>query len=326
MNKAADDLPDDLFEEACRWQARLRDPNSSGWERAAFAEWLRRDPRNETAYAQAERLWSALAVPASMLAKHDQSLPSRGRSFHASRRFFFQAAASLALTASAGFWASRGGFDDLRSDYRADVGERRSVSLADGSGIMLNTDTAMAVDFSRDSRRVRLFRGEAYFSVAPDAARPFVVETPVGTVRVTGTAFNLRLDGDSAMLSVIEGRVAAQSIGRSGVLAAESISVRAGRQAVIGPSAVGPATGFDATAVTAWQRGQVVFYRTPLGRVVKELNRYQRGWIGVAGDGLRDLRVTGVFDIAHPAAVIDVIQRTLGVKTVRLTDRMILLY
>lgn len=326
-----DDAPDPLFEEATLWLARLREPGATDGDRAAFDRWRAANPRHQAAYDQAARLWAALAVPAAELARQAPAIPSagplagppvvapaqrRGRRLFRARRL---AAAAMAATLVLGLWLGQGGYDDLRSDYVTAVGARRAVALDDGSELLLNTDTAIAVTLGAATRRVRLYRGEAYFQVARDADRPFVVETGEGEIRVTGTAFNVRALGGQTVVSVVEGRVEVAAA------ASGPASLGPGRQITATADGLLPATDFDATALGAWRRGQVVFYRARLGEVVDELNRYQRGRILVLSTRARDLSVTGVFDAARPAAAIAVIEATLPLQVVRLTDHLILL-
>jgi transmembrane sensor len=316
---------DSTFEEAATWFARLREPGVSAVDRAAFARWLSCDPARPAAFAEAQRLSAALEVPTRMLAAGGPvPLPARADATRSSARRWpgrTAAAAVFAMLVVAGVWLQQGGFDDLRSDYVTGTGERETVALADGSTVLLNTDTAAAVDLAADRRMVRMFRGEAAFSVSADAARPFIVSAGNGRIQVTGTAFNVRLTSRHAVVSVLNGRV---SVSAAGLGAAET-SLAAGQSASVGANGVGSPAAFDRTAVTAWQRGQLVFYGAPLGDVVDELNRYQHGRILILNDRLSSLPVSGVFDVRRPAAAIDVIQRTLGVRATRFTDHLILL-
>ena len=313
-----DDASDAVFEDAVSWLTRLREPGANAADRAAFARWRAADPRHEAAYAQAERLFGALARPAAELARRFPAmgaLPPRRR--QGGRRL---AAAAIAAMLALGAWLGQGGFDDLRSDHMTGVGERAAVTLDDGSEVALNTDSALAVDLAGTTRRVALHRGEAFFRVARDAARPFIVATPEGEIRVTGTAFNVRvLDGHS-VVSVVEGQVeVTASPGGT------AVRLGPGRQVALAEGTAEPVVTFDATALTAWRRGQVVFYRTRLGEVVDELNRYQHGRVLVLSRRARALRVTGVFDADEPAAVIAVIEATLPLEVTRFTDHLILL-
>jgi transmembrane sensor len=317
---------DPVFEEAAAWLARLQEPGVSAADRARFARWLAHDPARRAVFDEAQRLSAALDAPAKALTADAIVVPFPPRPRPAPSaarppRRRTVAAAAIAITIAAGIWLRQGGLDDLRSDYVTASGERETVALADGSKILLNTDTAVAIDLAGDRRTVRMFRGEAVFTVSADAARPFTVTTGDGRIQVLGTAFNVRLTSRQTVVSVLRGRVSVTAVGP----AAAETKLAAGQSASIGAAGVSPPAAFDRTAVTAWQRGQLVFYRTPLGNVVDELNRYQRGRILILSDRVRDLPVSGVFDARRPTAVIDVIERTLDVKATRLTDHLILL-
>jgi len=321
-----DSISDDLFEEATAWHVQMREPTASPEERQAFARWLDADGHNRAAYDEVTRLWEALAQPAAAVAAEHPVTPLRStrrpepapvRAALPGRSFVRPAllAASVALMLAVGGWGIGGGFDDLRSDHVTAVGQRHGLDLADGSRILLNTDTALAVDLGDDHRRVRLYRGEAFFDVAPDAARPFTVRTGTGEVRVLGTRFNVRVAADRTIVTVIEGTVRITADG------ADPVVLTAGQAGSLAFGAARPSAAVDPSAATAWQRGQMVFYRTPLGEVVDELNRYHRGRIMILTEALRDRPVTGVFDATRPAAVVDLIESTLGVQSTRLGQR-----
>ena len=309
------DPSDLLFEEAALWHVRLRDAGPSAEPHPDFLAWVEK-PQHRVAFEDVQRLWAASAGPAARVAAGmPAAIPAlRQRSFG-----HLAMAASVALALAAGIWLLQGGLDNLRSDQVAAAGERRNVALADGSSILLNTDTAIAVDLQPQSRTVRMFRGEAFFKVTPDPTRPFIVQTGNGEIRVTGTAFNLRLSERGTVVSVVEGQV--ETANDSGVWT----RLKARQQAMVSPAGVTVPAEFDQTRVNAWQRGQIVFYRTPLSEVVEELNRYHSGKILVWNEGLADLRVSGVFDAHQPAAAVDVIARTLPVRVTYLTGGLTLL-
>lgn len=316
---------DPTFEEAAIWLVRLQEPDVSAADRAGFARWLAGDPTRRAAFDEAQRLSAALAAPARSLAAEAVVVPFPAPARPAAPparalRHHALAAAALAVVIAGGIWLQQGGLDDLRSDYVTPSGGRETVALADGSTMLLNTDTAVAIDLAGDRRSVRLFRGEAAFTVAAEPARPFIVTTGDGHIRVVGTVFNVRVTSRQTVVSVLRGRV---GVGAGSDAAKTTLA--AGQSASIGAAGVSPPAAFDRTAVTAWQRGQLVFYRTPLGAVVDELNRYQRGRILILNRRVADLPVSGVFDVRRPTAVIDVIERTLDVNATRLTDHLILL-
>lgn len=307
-------VSDALFETAARWHARLREPDSGAATRRDFAAWRLRDARHAVAFAEVERLWGRLDVPAAAWpAPQAQRTPRRR----------FALAASLVLGFVVASLAYRGGvLDTLRADETTAVGERRELVLDDGSRVSLNTDSALLLAFSAGERRVHLLRGEAYFEVRPDAARPFVVETRDGQTRVVGTAFNLRVRDTDTQVAVGHGRV--------------EIATAADPQTrvLLTPGDVGSMRGeqlareenADLAALTAWRQRRIVFYRAPLREVIAELDRYHRGRILVLNPELQALPVTGAFDLQRPQATLQLIEKTLNLHSRTLTPLLTVLF
>ena len=323
------DLPDRLLEEAAIWHARLldveTDPGLAAARRADFERWLQADPRHGRAFEEARRLWDRLEAPvAQVMAEEPAAVASRRAPLTPDRpqaRRWKALAACVLILAAGGAAYHEEAIDRLRSDHVTAIGERVPLELEDGSRITLNGDTALAIDLGQAGRHVHLFRGEAWFEVVPERGRPFVVETPSGRVRVTGTSFNVRLDENLAIVSLTEGRVELTSAeaGTAG------LSIEPGQQARLAVQGISQAVAFDRTAVTAWLRGQLVFYDTPLDEVVAELNRYRGGRIIVANRDLEGLKISGVFRTDDPDAALSAIADTLPVRVTRITDYLVLL-
>lgn len=318
------ELPDALLEEAIRWHTRMREPERSDHTCAAFERWLAADSRHADAYDEAQELWGMLGQPvARVLASQPADVGMSALHRKTQRgRAGLAASACLVLLLGVGVTWKAGLLDDLSSDYVTAIGSQRTVTLADGSQVILNTDTAMAVAFAPDRRVVHLCRGEAWFAVAHNAERPFIVETPEGNVRVTGTHFNVRLGGDEAVVSLVEGKVELTSDDAPGNV----VVLSPGQQAILKTASIGAAEGFDANAVTAWQRGQLVFYEVPLAEVVEQLNRYRDGRIMLVRSSLRSMKVTGVFDADDPDAALSVIENTLHIHALNLSNYLIFLH
>jgi transmembrane sensor len=316
-------VSDAAFAEASLWHARLREPDVGMETLEAFQDWLASDPSHLDAYDQAERLWAAMGSEQAGVPRDETAIQALVESVRPRRRLARGVITGLLLcVAVAGAdWVRRGGIDDLRADYIAPVGTQRMVQLADGSAVELNTDTAVAVDLAPARRSVRLFRGEAFFQVEHDPQRPFFVETGDGEVRVTGTSFNVRVRNGITEVGLVKGGVRLTAADRPDSM----LNLVPGQEGEMTAQGLSAPRSFDADKITAWRRGQVVFFRTPLGDVIDELNRYQRGRILVLGEKLRTLPVTGVFDTRDPAAVIDIIETTLGVSSIRFTDALIVL-
>lgn len=225
------------------------------------------------------------------------------------------------MLAAAAVWIARGGLENVQADYVTATGESRTVILADGSRATLNTDTALAVKIADGERRLTLLRGEAFFDVVADPARPFAVAGPGGQARVLGTRFNLRIDGPGMVAAVEEGVVAVTPAASPGA----ALTLTAGQTARIEAAVARRLEGVEAADETAWRHGQLVFFRAPLGDVAAALNRYHHGYIVILNDELRAKPVTGVFDAARPVAAVDLIEAALGARSYRLGDRLIAL-
>ncbi len=314
---------DQLSEEATAWFVRMASDDVSADERRAFSAWLERSPAHREAYAQAEALWDELGAIADPRTRDSSAAEARHPTAHRGAYRFAALAASFALVAAVGLW-SLGTFDRLGADHATGVGETRQIVLADGSLVDLNTDTALALDFTSACRCVRLMRGEAFFTVASDAERPFQVAAQEGTARAVGTAFNVRDDGEAVIVSVTEGkvRVTGNSVGTSESGSAVLTAGELARYGAAGPVETGPA---DVDALTAWRRGRLVFADRRLRDVVAELDRYRPGRIVFLESAIADERFTGVFDLSDSDVTLDAIETTLAIEVVRVTPWLTLL-
>ena len=202
---------DHLAAEATRWFVRMISDGVSESDRQAFEAWLARDPAHHRAYVETEALWGELgqiADPRTGVARpgdppiEPRQQQRQGRtSRHSRLRWRATLAASLLLLAAIGLWGDDI-FDRWRADHATGVGETRSVALGDGSFVQLNTDTALAVRFTDDRRRIDLYRGEAFFTVSTDRDRPFQVVAGGGVALAVGTAFNVRIAADTVAVAV----------------------------------------------------------------------------------------------------------------------------
>lgn len=319
---AEEDIPDELFEEAARWLTRLREPDVSPRMRRQFQRWLSRDARRARAYDQACRLWGALDTPAKQAAaEHEDVVAPVARNAKRWARKIARAVAA-AVCVVAWSWWYRGGLDDLRADYVTAPGVHQQYVLKDGTMIDLNTDTAVAVDMTDGRRSVHIFRGEAFFTVARAASKPFTVTTANGRVVDVGTEFNVRIKGSKTIVSLVEGKVDVSARAD----ASSNADLPPHEEIVVDGARLGTPAVFDVSPTTAWRKGQMVFYQTSLRDVVAELNRYQRGRIVILGGRLRRLPVTGVFSTDDPMEAIHVIEATLGVSEFRLADALTILH
>jgi transmembrane sensor len=320
---------DPLIEEALRWLVVLKDKAASDADRAAFEGWLRADPRHQAAWIQAQSVWmrvgkfgpafanrpaaasgwrSAAAVPTMWRAPpKPASPPSR-------RRFLLAAAAVAAVAAPAAVLLSR---PDLLADHSTAVGERRKVTLEDGSTVELAGSSSLSVDFSVEARRVVLHDGEAFFDVAR-GTRPFVVQAADGFSQALGTSFDIKRQGSEVTVAVVEHAVAVSSAG-------SRVVVEQGQQIRYGTRRLGKVGEADLAQVEAWRRDRLIFHETPLGEVIADLERYRGGRIVMTDARLRDIPVTAVFDAGQADAALDTIASALAIRLRRVTGLLVVL-
>ncbi|WP_177175783.1 FecR family protein [Sphingopyxis sp. YR583] len=256
----------DPEEEALEWLVRLTSGDVGADERARFARW-HAEPGHAAAYDEARLLWEGIGQVFSapdnvvVLRPPVRSIRSWGR----------QAAAIAACVAVFGL-AGQQYIRFWQYDATTRGSARGTETLADGSRIELNTGSALDVAYSGRDRRVTLARGEAFFNVKRDPARPFIIKAGSGEVRVLGTAFSVERSGEGARVTVIRGKVRVEAAGKYvDLVPNQQVRFDGGP-----PQAV---RGVDAGKLLAWSEGRLVFEKRPLGEVVAAIDRYYPGMI-----------------------------------------------
>ncbi|MBC9033775.1 FecR family protein [Sphingomonas sp. JC676] len=286
--------------EAAAWIARLQSSDRCDATDDALRAWLHADSAHEQAFERATEIWGILPG-AALVAANGAGTPSvRSAMQRPARSLRPPPAWGLALAACLLLVVLGGGaswwMTNRSLGYSTQLGEQKVATLKDGTRIALNSDTALAIDYEDDFRRVRLDRGEAMFEVAPNAHRPFIVTAGDRTVRAVGTSFIVRRADGGVVVTLIEGKVVINQIGaaRSQPVDAPTM-LRAGERLTITPDAPSLIDQPSMEAATAWRRGQAVFTDVPLSTAVGELNRYGGPRITIGDPRLASLRVSGVF-------------------------------
>ena len=264
-------------EQAALWAARLDGSVLSAADRAELATWLGADPAHRTLLSSFCQFSADLEQQLPLLAGIRDELAEIPTATKTAQplpwlRWPSLAGAALMVAAALAVILWQGRPQNQFQNIATQVAQRQEVTLADGSHIELNAQTAIVVDIRADSRRVRLAGGEAFFRVSPDATRPFYVETPAGLIRVTGTQFNVRTETASALeVTVLEGTVQVRPGG-----AAEPQSLHAGHRLVSDENRVGLTTlsNTQLNDALAWRQGQIVFDGTPLREALGRFARY----------------------------------------------------
>ncbi len=320
-------MPDDaerLLEQACAWLSQLHSGEFSQSARQELNAWRAADSMHEQAWQRAEKLWAGLGqlrgrrrvIPGAQplpgeggrqahdggvrvsrpVAKLDsrlrgndglRSLKGRVNTRTRSRRSLTLAVACCALLAVTltalyppAFW---------RADYLTGKGEQRTVTLADGSRVMLNTTTALAIHFDDNLRRVELLTGEAFFEVAKNPQRPFVVSSAGSEVRAVGTAFSVQRQSAQTQIELVEGIVEIQDDQQ------RRERLTAGQSALISGHAIALQAAKRPENMALWRDGYLQFDGLPLHQAVAQINQYRPGRVVLLNPALADKRISGLF-------------------------------
>lgn len=357
------------FLAAADWHTRLDEEDVPATVYAEFDAWLAADIRHRDSYRSIDRMWVHMgehqADPRILDLRRDalnatrrrrrwlnigafSSLAIRGnregqRADFSERRpvRFLMAAAFFLILCSAifvGFFKLQDRIQGSESGnhwveggtFRTAIGERSALTMSDGSVIVLNTNTLVNINFSPKERHVRLMGGQAWFQVAKNPDRPFLVEAGGQRVTALGTAFDVRLaDKDAVQVTLVEGRVTVVPIqSRLAALIGPppKVSELEPGESLIATSA-GPAARrkADVSKISSWRRGQVVFDNDSLDAAAAEINRYSHTQIVLADPALAPLRVSGVFTIGQSESFVETVIGHYPIRVAERTDDRIVL-
>lgn len=325
---------DSAADQAAYWLVRLSSADCAPAERFAFEAWKLEDPANESAFLQVQK--GSAMVDRHMDDPRIQAMLSDARkavrfagatpvavSSRRRRRGLLVAATAvvcilvLGVTLNLTYLVNSYGSPDPRPPahaatlekftlYDTKVGERSSVTLADGTMVALNTNSRLEVAYTASRRSVRLSHGQAYFSVAKELDRPFIVEAGDRQVIALGTAFDVRLDQpDVVQVTLVEGRVQVNGRAPESMQGTDpahlmvehaAVELNPGERLIAGRNRTPDVNPTDAVEETSWRRGQLVFRSRPLAHVVAEMNRYSDQQMVLGDDPrTRAIIVSGVF-------------------------------
>ena len=294
----------ELLETAASWRVRISgdgEPDPALAE--SFGRWLGASPAHAEAFDRTTAAWELFdasgAAPEVIKARRDALDYARRtgqrRWLAPTRRTSFRIAASLAAAVALGA-ASWPIFDGV-DVYRTGVGERRQVTLSDGSRVMLDSNSRLAVRYRDEARRLTLKRGQARFDVAHNAARPFSVTAGDRTVVATGTAFSVDVLGRKIQVTLLEGSVVvlpARTATPS--VTVKAVPLKSGQQlATFTGSGTSKVEAIKLEDATAWERGKLIFDDVPLGQAALRVNRYTDRKIVIHDPAVAELSVSGVF-------------------------------
>jgi len=320
-----------ITDQAAHWWVLFLDGPSSAGERHEFVDWVVRAPEHVEASLRIARTHKALrrghlkwpADSAEALIREAKaetkgvvlSLPSRvahrsGVKRWRGLRVGAALAASMVIVACLGWYVLF-----QAEEFQTKVGEQRSVLLADGSRITLNTGSKIEVRMRSNRRIVDLIKGEALFEISHDARRPFDVRVANVSIQVFGTEFDVDRRATRTVVTVVEGRVSMMALGPG----ARPIGVLSGADRVVVDSTGSSELehGVNLGETTAWTKRELVFHRRPLTEVAEEFNRYNAVQIQIRSPALGQRTVTGTFRSDDPTSFVAVLSGIVGVHVAR---------
>jgi transmembrane sensor len=310
------------LQEAADWLTRLQRPEVNETDWLAFDAWLSQPGAQEAydaiqavdeeIFQRGSAVRGELAEPRRVAAK---------RAFSIDWRWLGGLGAAAAATAVAITLAPWGELlpqpDTL---YTTDKGESRTVQLADGSRVDLNTDSHISVRLEKDARRVTVHDGQALFDVAHDSARPFLITAGDETVRVIGTRFDVRRRDGQLSITVLRGLVEVSTDGED-----TPIQLRPGQML----EHVEGSSGISVRSVAAedqvgWRSGRLVYRDQPLGRIASDMNHYFDRPIRLEGENTATLRFSGVLIVDAQDAMVRRLTSLMPISATPTDDAIVL--
>ncbi|MBB5212347.1 FecR family protein [Microbulbifer hydrolyticus] len=324
---------EDRLDQACAWIARLRSDAPSAADRRAFAEWMSECAANRQAFDEMAELWGDLGVlshlpldelyPESVPSSEHREQVKPERPARASRAAndntgwnlpqWLMGGSAVAACLGIALWIGNQWLQQApvqQQMYTTAIGETRTIALADGSEVKLNTNSELIVNFSRDERRTQLLRGEAFFDVARQTSRPFTVAAGSANIRVLGTQFNVERNPDNTRVSVTGGTVAVSEARTASGLQPESVKLTRNQKVSVSNNGLSTVGHTSPEEALDWTHGQLVFDETPLSEALEELNRYLKV-PAAAAPGVSDQTLSGTFELTDPESTLSAIATAL---------------
>lgn len=298
----------DAIRDAARWYAVLNAPDVTPADQRGWRQWLADAPEHRLAWREVERVRDSLErVPGRLAAPALRRATLTRRQVLTRLGMVAVAAPVGALTWQLAPW------ERWRAQYVTGIGEQRTLVLADGSQLMLNTDTRVDTDYNPRHRLIRLHDGEILVQSAPDPRRPLLVDTPEGRIQALGTRFTVRRDAGQTRVTVLSDTVRVTSANHP-----DGRLVQRGEEIRFTASDLPPTHPAPASAAS-WVTGKLMVVDMPLRELLAELGRYRRGHLACS-DAVAGLRVSGTFPLADTDRALSVITEAFPLRQRRLTD------
>lgn len=346
-----------IEEVAAQWLSKRDSGNWSDADEAQLAEWLALSPANKIEYLRLRRTWNhanklralGAGVEANEIPTRGQwrlqtfpvadevpaggndvrldvddvvtSLPTGSAKLARGKWLGLAASVVIGLAVATGWWL----MGQSHESYATTIGRIERVPLADGSQVTLNSSSKVQVTITDVQRRIDLREGEAFFDVAKDPSRPFVVYAGDQRVIAVGTKFSVWKTGSSARVVVVEGRVRVETLGEESRRAqpAELGAGEVARADAKGVIVTDPNLS-QAEASLAWRSGYLSFRDTSLSEAVAEFNRYNARQLVIADPAIAQRRVGVNLRMNNVAAFVRVLEQEFDIVATDQGERILL--
>jgi transmembrane sensor len=269
---------------AADWVARLHADDRTEADEQAFDRWLKEDPSHAAAFEAITTVWNDVSA-----LKHEFKLVQPGLEPRFNRRRVFAVIGSLVGLGAVGGLISVA----QAKTYQTGVGEQKHVVLDDGTGLILDTDTKLEVNFSI-GRKIELHYGRANFRAAAGSSRPFTVKADRESITSSGSTFDVSRDRDRVSVVLIHGNAVVES-GASGAQGKQELTD--GQQLLVTNQQTLKLNNPYLLQLLAWQTGQAIFENNSVSQAVHEMNRYSQLKLQIVDSRIADLRISGVYRV-----------------------------
>lgn len=337
--KTSNPNPSNINRQACEWIAKLHENDLSEIEHEELKAWMARSEEHKTELRRMAKRWDDLNALTLLAVPSDQPKPTKSKvhafSF-AKNQLSYATAAAIALFAIV-LWPQTTPEQQIANELRShstDIGEQKTITLADNSTVLLNTNSQFSIAYTPEFRDIYLIQGEAHFEVESDNDRPFRVFAGKSKVRAVGTAFSVHLKKATVDITVTHGTVAIDSIREPLVDSASfTNTVDNDTQAIV---TAGHIAQFDQLVgsiettqlsepsyIPAWHDGKLKFSGEPLNQVVEEIVRYSPLSIVILDSELRNLRIGGLFDMGETDKMFEALENGFGIKVEYINENLV---
>jgi len=288
---AEDVLSDSAMDQALDWLIEL--DTADARQQARFQEWLQADSRHRDAFARVQAVWHSQPVAQAAVAMK----PVKPGALKRLRAHWLPLSTAAILVLGVFTFSNLG--LRMQADHLTVVGERQRLQLADGSKVLLNTNSAFSSDITAEKKVARLLQGEAFFEVSASQGQPLEVLAGSVSMRARSGDFAVRYQDGVAQIQVKNGALAVRSPQDSA-----EVKLDSGDSIRVGPEGFSHREKLDQATDLAWVDGRLVFDNCPMSEVLAELRRYYPGWIVNTNSRLEGVAVTGNYRLDNPLDVI----------------------